>query len=92
MLDGQLIYVSTPFPKTPARGTCCWCGGSFHGDGDWRCISMLTDAGDGDFDWLSGNYIHGECDYARKDATERYLHHHGGAGRPDSKHTPNTVS
>jgi hypothetical protein len=53
---------------------------------------MLTDAGDGDFDWLSGNYIHGECDYARKDATERYLHHHGGAGRPDSKHTPNTVS
>ena len=67
--DGEVIYVKAP-ANDAQEGTCAWCGGGFDGgDGDMRCIAMLTQMEDGCWDWYSGEYIHGECDYVRHDAT-----------------------
>ncbi len=71
MQDGEAVCVEAPAANAP-HGTCVWCGEPFveGGDGDMRRIAMLTKVEDGTWDWLSGEYIHGECDYERDDKTK----------------------
>ena len=71
MEHGEVVYVLAPVPEAP-HGTCVWCGEPFE-DGDMRCIAMLTEVEDGSWDWLSGEYIHGECDYERDDKTKEEM-------------------
>ena len=71
MEHGEVVYVPAPVPEAP-HGTCVWCGEPFE-DGDMRCIAMLTEVEDGSWDWLSGEYIHGECDYERDDKTKEEM-------------------
>ena len=70
----DVVWVEAPAAHA-AHGTCAWCGGAFDDDddGDMRCIEMKTEIDDGEWDWLSGEYIHGECDYERHDATKEAL-------------------
>ena len=71
MRDGEAVCVEAPAANAP-HGTCAWCGEAFveGNDGDMRRIAMLTKVEDGSWDWLSGEYIHGECDYERDDKTK----------------------
>jgi hypothetical protein len=72
MIDGEVVMVP-PAVETASLGKCCWCNGSFHGNGDWRAVSMMTKLDDDEWDWLSGEYIHGECDYDRDAATKKVV-------------------
>ena len=70
------MYVEAPVSDPPAVGTCVWCGEPF-GTGDLRSIAMMTKNEDGESDWLSGEFIHGGCDYDRCDATHAKKDIHG---------------
>ena len=72
MHEGETVWVEAPVDHAP-HGTCIWCGEAFEDAGDFRCIAMLTKDEDGDADWLSGEFIHGTCDYDRVDATDEAL-------------------
>ena len=72
MHEGETVWVEAPVDHAP-HGTCVWGGEAFEDAGDFRCIAMLTKDEDGDADWLSGEFIHGTCDYDRADATDEAL-------------------
>ncbi len=74
MRDGEAVCVEAPADKAPP-GTCAWCGQGFveGDDGDMRRVAMLTEVEDGTWDWLSGDFIHGECDYARDEKTKEEM-------------------
>jgi hypothetical protein len=74
MRGEDVVWVAAPAAHAPP-GTCAWCGEAFNADddGDMRRIDMLTKNDDGEPDWLSGDQIHGDCDYERHDATMEAL-------------------
>ena len=76
------VWVEPPHQRLLEEGACGWCGGAFkdHEDGDMRCVEGLTEIAPGEWDYLTNDHFHGECNQERHEATKAAVQAGGGGG------------